>query len=195
MTCSVKQLIEDVLSRLGEYSSSSSAGPLAGIPTMADTLERKLRSLLPETGGRLISEAPVDKLSGAESYEASITARMTDCGLFAFDIPLPDDFAGLVSAGMKSWKRNVSRLVMIDSDSHEWQWSKEPAVAGCPSRPMAYLNYGYGGFTLTLIGSESEEDTLGHLYLWRIPLIDDEGFFKFPSPLYSALVSSLAASL
>jgi len=191
MTYSVNQLTEDVLSRLGETSSPSSAGSLAGIPTLSDILERKIRSLLSETGGRLLSEAPLDKLSGAESYEASIAARMTDCGLFAFDISLPDDFVRFVSAGMKSWKRNVSRLVMIDSDSHEWQWSKEPAVAGCPSRPKAYLNYGYGGFTLTLIGSESEEDTLGHLYLWRIPHIDDAGNFKFPSRLYPDLTAAL----
>ncbi len=195
MIYTISQLREDVLSRLGEYSPSSATGRLDGIPTMADSLERKIRSLLPDVGGRLISEASPDKLSGADSYDASIVVRTADCGLFAFDIPLPDDFVRLVSAGMKSWKRNVSHLIMIDSVSHEWQWSKQPAVAGCPSRPKAYLNYGYGGFIITLIGSESDEDSLARLYLWCQPKIDADGNFKFPSPLYPALVAALASAL
>lgn len=195
MKYNIERLNEDVKSLLGESSSATTPGFLKGIPTADDAMRLRLRGLLPEMGRQLIEAATPGQLAGAERYRADGTARMTDCGLYAFDIPLPDSFARLVSARMESWKRNVGELIMLDTESHEWQWSSEPAIAGSPGRPRAYLNYGYGGLTLTLVGSESEEDTPAHIYLWRIPEADAEGNFDFPSALYPALVGNLSGLL
>lgn len=193
MIYTLEQIRHDVMSRMGETPEVSPSSSLGSIPHISQILDRKIRSLVPEFGSKLILDAPLEKLTGAEEYTADITPRKSKCGLYAFDIPLPDDFLRLVSVRMKSWERAVLSVITPDSDKYLCQYSPEPGIAGCPSRPMAYLSPGI----LTAIGSASPSDSLDHLLLWRIPslspsLSDSSSLsdsLSFPASLYPLLLS------
>ena len=187
MRYSIDQTAEDVMSALGETSGVSPSSGMAGIPTLRDILKRKISSFLPEAGKKLLVEASAEMLAGAEDYHAEVSARKVPAGLYAVDIPLPEDFVRLVSLRMRSWQRGVDKVFTSASDCFQRQYSAEPGIAGCPSRPQAYLGNGI----LTAIGSETASDTLEHLHLWRIPLPDSAGNFHFPAPLYPDLLTRL----
>ncbi|MCM1489272.1 MAG: hypothetical protein NC095_00370 [Muribaculum sp.] len=187
MICSIEQLIEDVMSRMGETSEVSPSAGLTGVPTLEDILKRKISSFLPEVGKKLLVEASAEMLAGAEDYHVEVSARKVPAGLYAVDIPLPEDFVRLVSLKMRSWQRSVEKVFTPGSDGFQRQYSAEPGISGCPLCPQAYLSNGI----LSAIGSETASDTLEHLHLWRIPTPDSAGNFHFPAPLYPDLLSHL----
>ena len=191
MLFSIEKLQRDVMARLGEIARPRPSGELPVIPAPADIICLKLESLLPEAGGNLINEASPELLGYGCRIDTDMSMRLMPCGMYAAEIPLPDDFLRLVSVKMKEWERNAIRPVMPGSAQWDCQWSAEPGIAGCPGRPRSYLD----GNILRAIGSTKETDTLMYLRCWSIPNADDEGKFRFPTVLYPALVSEIAARL
>lgn len=194
MNYTLTRLRDDILARMGE--SVAPAGVhLAGVASTAEIVERKAGSLLPEVGRRLLSGASAAMMAGAPGFASSIAARKMPCGLYAADIALPDGFARLVAARMESWSRSVHEMALPGTGGYERQWSDEPGIAGCPSRPRAYLHHTAAGAALRLMGSEAPADTLAHLYLWCEPRPDPDGSFLFPAALYGALVGGIAEAM
>lgn len=191
MTYTLQNLVNDVMSVMGETSAASPASGISGIPSLSDILQRKISSLLPGVGRKLLIEASPEMLAGAEEYKTDINSRKTVCGLYAYDIHLPEDFIRLVYLKMKSWMRGVNLLVTPDSQSYLRRFSPEPAIAGSPDRPMAYLC----GDVLSAYGSESASDSPEHILIWRIPRPDSAGNFPFPAALYPDLLSHLIKQL
>lgn len=217
MKYSIETLTRDVMARLGEVprpqqslpSPSSdfqadSQTPLSGIPWPQDMMALKVRGLLPEVGSRLIREAslPLEGNVGEGTpcsvgleVSASLVSRLMPCGLYAVEVQLPEDFLRIGSAKMGEWLHSVSETVAPRDSDWACQWSSEPGIAGCPTRPRAYLDSGSAGLLLRLVGSEGGEDALEWLRVWRIPVADEEGRFRFPAVIYPELVSALTKRL
>lgn len=136
--------------------------------------------------------APAEMLGGGETVDAEVLMRLMPCGLYAAEVDLPSRFLRLVSVGMAGWSRGVSRLLPPSSADWECQFSSEPGIAGCPSRPRAYIVAEGEGLRLRLLGSESADATLGWLRICTIPTPSS---FHFPPLLYPRLVSTLATKL
>lgn len=196
MTYTIGQLADDVMTRLGENARPQSTSTLPpGIPTLRSRTEARLAVMLRETGSRLLQEAESGVLRGAESLEPQIKRKRLRCGLYATIIPLPDDFLRLGRLKMESWQVGVEKPISRESSEWTRHLSKEPATAGCPSRPAAYLQPGASGMELMAVGSESQEDTLETCQIWRVPKADADGKFRFPETLYAVLVRDIASEL
>lgn len=204
MKYSIETLTLDVMARLGEFPRpqqsmpplSSGSGPfLSDIPWPQDVMALKVRSLLPEAGSRLIREAEALPPSSGDSEPRDSVRRLMPCGLYAAEVPLPEDFLRMGAAKMGEWLHPVAETVAPEDPDWVCQWSSEPGIAGCPTRPRAYLDRSASGLLLRLIGSESKDDVLEWLGLWRIPALDGDGDFDFPAILYPGLLSSLAKGL
>lgn len=187
MIYTLANLVKDVMSAMGETTEVSPSPGISGIPSPSDIMHKKISSLLPAVGGKLLIEASPEMLAGAEDYKPVFNSCKSVCGLYAFDITLPEDFIRLVSLKMKSWKRSINTFVTPGSQSYMRRSSPEPAIAGSPDRPMAYLC----GDVLSVCGSESASDSPEHLLIWRIPRPDSAGNFRFPASLYPALLTRL----
>lgn len=204
MRYGIETLISDVMARLGEFPrpqqslpalSSGSGSSLSGIPGPQDVVALKVRSLLPEVGSRLIREAEVLPPPEEAPESRTCVPSLMPCGLYAAELQLPEDFLRLGSVKMGEWRHSVSEAAGPNDSGWECQWSSEPGIAGCPTRPRAYLDSGSAGLLLRLVGSEGGEDALEWLRVWRIPVADEEGRFRFPAVIYPELVSALTKRL
>lgn len=190
MEYSIDQLRDDVLLRKGETRMEALQG-MQGVPTVADVVEAKVRSLLPEVGRRLILEAPSERLVGAEKYESVGVARKLSNGLYVFEFTIPDDFLRLVSMRMASWRSMVHSVVTPDLKSYCRRFSDEPGISGCQSRPKVYLCDNI----LSAYSSDSSSDAPEHFLYWRLPIADKNGKFRFPASLYPDLVATISDKL
>lgn len=207
MKYSIETLTRDVMARLGEITrpqaSYADLPPgIHDIPSPQDVIALKVRSMLPEVGSRLILQAPIGfrPPEGGEPISASpsevrMAVRLMPCGLYAAEVALPEDFLRMGSVRMGEWRHAVSEAVGPADSGWARQWSAEAGIAGCPARPSAYLDRTAAGVVLRLMGSRAEEDALDFLTVWRIPVPDADGDFRFPAILYPELVSSIAGSL
>lgn len=187
MIYSIDRLQQDVMARLGEISQPQPPLSVCNIPTLADIVAHKVRSLLPEVGATLIRGASPDVLGMGCQLAVAVSMRLMPCGMYAAEVPLPEDFLRLVSVKMSGWERSVSRLILPESPEWECQWSGEAGIAGCPERPRAYIE----GGILRALGSLDEDDVLEHIRCWRLPEPDSEGKFHFPETLYPELVDGI----
>lgn len=205
MKYSLDILTRDVMARLGEFPRPRPSLPGVSspdsIPWSQDIIALKVRSLLPEVGSRLILEAPSPP-EGGEAIESPASGgpgiwmgRCMPCGLYAAEIPLPDDFLRLESVKMGEWRHAVSQVIVAADSGWLRQWSPEVGIAGCPERPRAYLDRTASGPLLRLVGSHSVDDSLGWLRLWRVPIPDEDGCFDFPATLWGQLTSAIVSLL
>lgn len=194
MTYTIGRLTDDVMERLGENPRPLSASASsAGIPSVRQRMESRVASMLPEEGSDIIIEAERNLLSGGENLTASPEMRMLPCGLYGAEIAMPDDFLRLVSLKMNGWSRAVS--VTAEPGAVDMQWSGEPGIAGCASRPKAYIRLNPDGISLTAVGSVSSSDRVEHCLIWRVPSADGDGKFRFPASLYPKLAERIASKL
>lgn len=193
MIYTLQKLQCDVMARLGEFIQSPSPHPELGLPTVDDVIVQKLKRELPLVGKRLIAEASVEELGGGEAFETEIAMCLMPCGLYGAEFILPPDFVRICSVKMRSWTHGVSVIVRPGDSGWERQWSVEPGIAGCKERPQAYMAVD-AGIKVLALGSENPADTMEAVYGWRIPEVDDDGSFRFPSALYPALVGSISQS-
>lgn len=194
MTFSLQRLQKDVLARLGESVRAADSSLPVAIPGVAEVLEKKVETLLPSVGCGLIASAPLSALGVGEELSGESTAVEMPCGLYAHDIAIPEDFIRIVSVRMESWHRSAVSVSMPEEPGWMRQWSPEPAIAGCKVSPRVYLLQ-EGGLRLRCCGSDSEDDALAWLGMWRIPRADGVGRFCFPQGLYEELVSDMALRL
>lgn len=191
MTYTIGTLADDVMERLGENPRPLAASEtFGGIPSVRQRMESRVAAMLPEAGSSIILEASVHELSGGEKLAVTPTMRKLPCGLYGTWIAIPDDYLRLVSLKMASWERAVS-----ETGVGEMQWSRECGIAGCPSRPQAYLALDAGGLNLLGAGSESSSDKLEYCLIWRVPKADTDGNFRFPAALYPKLADRIASKL
>lgn len=202
MKYDVEELTRDVMARLGESVRprnplGESSGLDSGVPWPEDVVALRVRSMLAEVGGRLIRDAPVDLSGGGVgvSSGSGVVRRLMPCGLYASELRLPGGFLRLVTARMSGWERGVSEVSAPGSPGWGCQWSLEEGIAGCPSRPRAYLDGDGEGAVLRLVGSVSETDALEYVSVWCVPAVDVSGKFDFPESLYGDLVERLSAGL
>lgn len=193
MNYSITRVSGDLLSRMGENGSSPS--PSGSALSLMETMEERVRVLLPEIGRRLLLEAPAGIPASGEHYPTSLTFRKMPCGLYCAEAGLPEDFVGLESVKMSGWERSAHEVIGPEESRHGCQWSAEEGIAGSPEKPRVYFCQRPSGGILTLMGSEGTSDTLDHLIIRRAPTIDSEGGFRFPEALYSALIAGLQAAL
>lgn len=191
MVYSIDSLQKDVMARLGEIAMPQPSLPALGAPTSADIVKAKVKSMLPEECAKLIRGASAEALGCGIQMEVVVADSMLmPCGLYAAEIELPEDFLRLVSLKMSGWERSVGSLILPASPEWNCQWSPEPGIAGSPARPRAYLD----GKILRSIGTE-ENGSLESLYCWRIPSVDADGNFKFPSGMYPDLLGTIASKI
>lgn len=195
MVYTLDRLQRDVMARLGENTRPPASYDGLDIPSPVDVIGRKISSLLPEIGTKLIKDAPADNLGAGEPVELVVSMRKMPCGLYAGEVGLPEDYLRLVSVKMAGWSRCVTQV--IRSADMEWsrQWSEEPGIAGCPDAPRAYLVCEEDGLKLLLIGSEDGVDSLDLLRVCRAPSPAADGTFHFPSSLYPPLISEIVTTL
>ncbi len=184
MTYTLLQLVSDVMGRLGETASPSPSS----IPGPADIIALRVENLLPEVGAKLLREAPQAMLGAGMPIDATPTSRLMPCGLYAAEVPIPEDFVRFLSAKMIGWERSVDRLISPGDSEWGCQWSEEPGIAGNPSRPRIYMSESSSSRILRLIGSKEATDTVAWLRAWRIPRGQS---FHFPTPLYENLVKEI----
>lgn len=195
MVCTLDQLQSDVMSRLGENPRPLVSYEGLDIPSPANVIRKKIASLLPEIGSRLIMDSPSDRLGVGEPIEEVATMRKMPCGLFAGEVALPEDFLRLVAVKMEGWKRNVAQAIC--SSDMEWnrQWSAEAGIAGCPDAPRAYLVCEENAMKLRLMGSEEGIGSLEFLRICRSPSPDAAGTFHLPQALYPPLISEIVTAI
>lgn len=189
MNYSVNQLQTDVMGRLGEISRPLSSLSDSDVPGPEDVVALKISSMLPEIGKGMLLSASAEMLGGGMPLEAEVKTRIMPCGLYSFEIRMPEDFLRIVSVKMSGWRCGVCRLIMPGDAAWEGQWSAEQGIAGCPERPRAYLVNEDEGPMLRLIGSEDPDAALVHLSIFCIPSAPD---FHFPPGLYPELVAAIA---
>ncbi len=190
MIYSLQKLQCDVLARLGETVQSPTSHPELGLPAADEIIAQKLRIGLPDVGKRLIEEASLAELGGSEAIETAISMRRMPCGLYAAEMTLPSDLVRICSVKMRSWAHGISGIFMPQDAGWYRQWSSEPGIAGCMERPQAYLIV-ENAIKIRALGSESPSDNLESLSGWKMPEVDEDGNFRFPSSLYPALVGSI----
>lgn len=195
MVYTLDRLQRDVMARLGENTQPPASYDGLDIPSPVDVIRRKISSLLPEIGTKLIKDTQADNLGAGEPLESAVSMRKMPCGLYAGEMGLPEDFLRLVSLKMAGWSRCVTQV--IRSGDMEWsrQWSAEPGIAGCPECPRAYLVCEEDGMKLRFIGSEDGVDSLESLRVCRAPSPAADGSFHFPPSLYPPLISEIVATL
>ena len=196
MRFSLQRLTADVMARLGETArvpAQLSAFP--GVPWPEDVISVKVASLLGEVGSSLILAAPREHLGSGLHIVIEPRIRLMPCGLYCAEISLPGGFLCLMSVRMSGWVRSVETLILPGAPEWSRQWSKEPGIAGCPGRPLAYLDREGDAMMIRVIGSEDPEDTLSWLTLWSVPAVDEEGWFDFPETLYAGLVAAVAEKI
>lgn len=185
----------DVMARLGEKRQICGGMPFT---TIAEAVELKVKSLLPPVGKRLMVGAPVLDCGGWKTSvicgDLEVTMLKMPCGLYACDIPLPEDAVRILSVRMEGWTRSATRVILPDDPDWECQWSAEPGIAGCPERPQAYLQ-SEDPLRLRCLGSESADDALATLLFLQIPNPDEDGKFRFPAALYPELISEIVKEL
>lgn len=191
MEYTLQKLQDDVMARLGESVQPSASCPGVEIPTVGDIIGKKIRSLLPMVGKRLIMEASSGELGGGKVMEATAALRLMPCKLYGAEIALPNDFLRLCSVKMKGWSHGLAAVVMPGEPGWSRQWSKEPGIAGCQERPRAYLVSEGGSVKIRAIGSAAESDSLEWLYGWQVPEVGSDGKFHFPDMLYPELIRDL----
>lgn len=192
MLYTLQQLQADVMARLGEFGHPFSSLPASVVPCPSEVLARKIESILPEAGAKILREAPHELLGGGMPIEAELTTRLMPCGLYAGETVISDDFLRLVSVMMSDWSRSVLTLILPGSSDWERQWSSEPGIAGCPCCPRAYLDRQGEGLLLRVVGSDDSAATLGWLRGWCLPT---PPAFHFPLQLYQSLINEVIASL
>ena len=191
MVYTIERLQKEVSARLGEISVTPTSISASGVPTPAEIVAAKIKSMLPEEGSKLIKGASADELGCGIEMEVTVaTSKLMTCGLYAIEIELPEDFLRLVSLKMAGWERSVGRLILPTMPEWECQWSEEPGIAGSPQRPRAYMD----GKILRAIGSQ-ENDSTESMYGWRIPVADTDGNFDFPAGLYPDLLGAIASRI
>ncbi|MDE5997618.1 MAG: hypothetical protein K2G77_05335 [Muribaculaceae bacterium] len=192
MLYSLQQLQADVMARLGEICPPLFSLPAAVVPGPAEVVARKIESLLPEAGERILREAPHELLGGGVLMEAEVTMHRMPCGLYAGEVVISDDFQRLVSVKMSDWSRSALTLILPGTSDWARQWSPEPGIAGCPCCPRAYLDRQGEGLLLRVVGSDDSGATLEWLRGWCLPT---PPAFHFPSQLYQSLINEIVASL
>lgn len=192
MFYTLQQLQGDVMARLGELGTPLSSLPASVVPGPAEVVARKIESILPEAGARILREAPHELLGGGVLIEVEMTTRLMPCGLYAGEAVISDDFLRLVSVMMSDWSRSAHILDLPGSPDWERQWSSEPGIAGCPCCPRAYLDRYGEGLLLRVVGSDDSAATLEWLRGWCLP---KPPAFHFPLQLYQSLISEIIGSL
>lgn len=190
MEYTLHQLCDDVLALMGETRDEAADSDVLSV---ARILERKIAVSLPEIGARLIRDSPPELLGGAECLAGADTAvGQMESGLYALSIKLPEDFLRLVEVRLSGWRRAVHDVSVPGTPLFNCRWSREPAIAGCPEMPRAYLSAAGTGWRLTAAACASVSPEVESLLVWRIPRADSAGRFRFPSALYPVLVDMLA---
>ncbi len=192
MLYTLQQLQADVMARLGEFGINLPSLPASAVPCPAEVVARKIESILPEAGEKILREAPHELLGGGVQIEAELTTRRMPCGLYAGEIVISDDFLRLVSVKMSDWSKSAFTLVVPGSPDWECQWSSEPGIAGCPCSPRAYLDREGEGLLLRVVGSNDSAATLECLRGWCLPA---PPAFHFPLQLYHSLINEIICSL
>ena len=182
------------MARLGEIARPQTSCP-ASVPAPQDIIAVKAAALLPETGRALIAAAPSEMLGAGEPIAAGFEMRMMPCGLYAACIRLPEGFVRMVSVKMRGWRVPAGRLILPGDPEFGCQWSAEPGIAGCVSRPRVYLAGGGDSLLLRALGSDTEEDEPEWVRGWNVPDAVDGSEFVFPSALYPRLVAEIAEKL
>lgn len=189
-------LTDEVLTRLGENARPlSDLTAVAGIPSLRSRMEMRVKSLLPEAGRTVLLEALPHQLTGGDNIQSISGMEKLPCGQYAASVPLPADFVRLVSVKMKSWTRPATEAVTPDSGGWGRQWAADAGIAGCSTRPMAYISNTPDGLRLTLAGSETAADSLQHCLIWCLPQADSDGNFRFPETMVSSLASLISSKL
>ena len=198
MRFSIDRLRTDVMARMGEIARPRGQSPtqsaIDAVPWPEDIIVVKVSSLLPEVGSRLIRESPLLLPDCGASSPEICRMRQMPCGLYAAEVRLPVTFIRLESAMLSGWRIDVRSVVMPSSPEWSRQWSAEAGIAGCPVRPMAYVDSDSGGPLLRLVGSEMEAAALEWLNVWTVPEPDSSGGFDFPEVLYAELVGELCGN-
>lgn len=176
---------------LGENSQQRPALSGVDVPGTYGMLTLKIKNLLPACGRQLLAEASPQQLAGGEETEPECVIRRMPCGLDAADMPLPADTVRVASLECAGWTGDVTSVITPESDAWRRQWSKEPGIAGCAARPMAYLGPTAAGLRLRVIPYISATPPL--LTLWRVPIPDSATNFHFPESLYPDLVKEITA--
>lgn len=196
MRFSLHRLTADVMARLGETTRApAQLSAFPGVPWPEDVISVKVASLLGEVGAALIMDAPRERLGSGLRNGIEPGMRLMPCGLYGAEIRLPVGFLCLMSVRMSGWARSVETLIYPGTPEWSRQWSREAGIAGCPGRPLAYLDRDGDGLMIRVIGSEDPDDSLLWLSLWRVPAVDEEGGFDFPEALYAGLVAGVAEKI
>lgn len=191
MVYAIESLQKDVLARLGEIAMPQPSLPALAVPTSADIVKAKIKSMLPEEGAKLIRGASAEALgSGIQMEVAVADYKLMPCGLYAAEVELPEDFIRPGSLKMSGWEKSVNSLILPASPEWDCQWSPEQGIAGCQQRPRAYRD----GKILRAIGTV-EKDSSVSLYGWRLPVADTDGNFHFPSGMYPDLLGAIASKI
>lgn len=110
MLHTLQKLQSDVMARLGENVQPPASEFQFSFPSAAEVISLKIKSLLPIVGRRLLAEASLAELGGAEAIDTAATMKLMPCGLYAAEISLPENLARIVSVKMVSWKRDVEQI-------------------------------------------------------------------------------------
>lgn len=195
MLCTLQRLHCDVMARLGENTRPQPSFADLGFPSADEMIRQKSRSLLPAVGMRLIAEAPLSALEGGEAIPAIVVTRLMPCGLYSAEFALCPGIIRICSLKMGSWRQWTNRIVDPGDPGWRRQWSAEPAIAGCPDRPRAYLAPEGGVLKVRALGSASPGDALEGCYGWRVPEPDEDDSFLFPEALYPLLVTEISKEI
>lgn len=196
MLYNILGLQTDVMALSGENPRRRESLSAVGAPWAQDMIAMRIKALLPSCGRNILLEAPPHLLGGGETITPGFSCKMMPCGLYAVDLQLPATTLRIASLKLPGWKREVSRVIPRDSAEWERQWSPESGIAGCPAKPMAYMDASESGMLLRAIGTDrpfaAETAPAPAVGICRVPEPDEDDNFHFPETLYPQLVLAIS---
>lgn len=196
MTCSLNDIVADVLALLGEAPAPSAAGadifPGSG---PEEAISRKVAALLPGIGSTIIADADIPHIADAPAICLNAAKRLMPSGEYAAIASLPAGFMRPVAARLECWERDARRIFNAGSPMTPRLWSPEPGIAGSSASPLAYILAGPEGLQIYAMASGSDAEEALSLRCWCIPAPNAEGSFLFPQVLYNTLVSRIATQI
>lgn len=182
MRIKVLELAETVATLLGETLALECRPEESPFPGIAERVSILAPSLLTT----ILSEAPIEKLSGFKSVTSSVNIDSAGC----VTIKLPDDFLRLASVKMSDWARPVTEITPPDSKCMPYQYSRWEGVRGNQWKPVATIETESEGKVMKLYSSREGAKLDRFIYL-PVPKIDSDGCIDIPDSLLPEITNRL----
>lgn len=153
-------------------------------------IEERTRLLAPGLLANLITEAPLERLSGYKNFDNPVEIANTG----EATLRLPDDFLRLVSIRMSDWSCDITEPTPASGDILKRQKSRWTGVRGNPERPVAIISFSDSGRCLKLYSSKPGA-VLGWGYYMAMPSVAADDSLEVPPSLYSPLLQRLTEEL